>query len=88
MTSQGYHAVRGIGARRAYSIEKLQVDRVCAKMSKCCVAAGCSNTYKSGISLFLFPKDPQLCKNWTDQVKRTRYVWEGPFNHSRMIVLG
>ena len=58
------------------------------KMSKRCVAAGCNNTYKSGVGLFLLPKDPQLCKNWTDQVKRTRYRWEGPFDHLRTIVLG
>ena len=61
MMSQGYHAVC-LRYRHAYSyiiqssIEKLQVDRVFAKMSKRCVAAGCSNTYKSGVSLFLFLK--------------------------------
>ena len=51
-------------------------------MVKRCVAAGCSNTYKSGVSLFLFPKDAQLRKKWTDQVKRTRDKWEGPSDYS------
>ena len=51
-------------------------------MVKRCVAAGCSNTYNAGVSLFLFPKDLQLCKKWTDQVKRTQDKWEGPSDHS------
>ena len=49
---------------------------------KRCVAAGCSNTYRDGVSLFLFPKDPQMRKKWADQVKRTRNKWDGPTDHS------
>lgn len=41
-----------------------------------CVAAGCSLTYKHGVSLFHFPKDPALKKKWIDQVRRTRDKWE------------
>ena len=51
-------------------------------MVKRCIAAGCSNTYKDGVSLFLFPKDPQMRKKWADQVKRTRDKWDGPTDHS------
>lgn len=51
-------------------------------MVKRCVAAGCSKTYKDGVSLFLFPKDPQMRKKWADQVKRTRDKWDGPTDHS------
>lgn len=50
-------------------------------MGKKCVAVGCSNTHKDGVSLFKFPRDPHLCKRWTDQVKRTRAQWE-PTEHS------
>ena len=35
-----------------------------------CVAAGCSNTHKDGISLFKFPKDQHLHKKWVAQVRR------------------
>lgn len=51
-------------------------------MVKRCVAAGCDNTYKDGVSLFLFPKDPKLRKQWADQVRRTRDKWEGPSDYS------
>ena len=33
-----------------------------------CVAAGCTNSNKSGASVFRFPKDPQLGKEWESQV--------------------
>ena len=46
-----------------------------------CVAAGCSNTHKDGISLFKFPKNPHLLKKWVEQVRRTRDKWE-PTKHS------
>ena len=45
---------------------------VLAKMVCRCVAAGCSNTHKDGVHLFLFPKEARLKKKWTDQVRRTR----------------
>ena len=41
-------------------------------MVKHCVVAGCSNTYKDGVSLFLFPKDEELQKKWAQQVKRVK----------------
>ena len=41
-----------------------------------CVAAGCNNTHKDGISLFRFPKNALLRKKWAEQVRRTRAKWE------------
>ena len=40
-----------------------------------CVAAFCSNTHKDGVSLFKFPKDPELHLKWVKQVRRTRDDW-------------
>ena len=37
-----------------------------------CVAAGCSNTSSSSITLFKFPKDPKLRYEWEKQVLCTR----------------
>ena len=39
---------------------------------KWCVAGGCSNTPSPGVSLYKFPKDPALRKQWEKQVQRTR----------------
>ena len=36
-----------------------------------CVAGGCSNTPSPGVSLYKFPKDPALQKQWEKQVQRT-----------------
>ena len=42
-------------------------------MPNCCIAAGCSNTSNiEGVSLFKFPKDESLKREWIEQVKRTR----------------
>ena len=49
------------------------------KMGKNCVAAGCSNTHKKGISLFKFPTDKHLRIR---QVQRTRDKWKGPSEYS------
>ncbi len=46
-----------------------------------CVVAGCSLTYKDGVSLLHFPKDPTLRKKWADQVRRTRDKWEPTDKH-------
>ena len=46
-----------------------------------CVAAGCSNTHRDGVSLFMFPKKESLRKKWADEVRRTREKWE-PTEHS------
>ena len=51
-------------------------------MVKRCVAAGCSNTYKDGDSLFQFPHDEVLRKQWTKEVQKTRAKWQGPTNNS------
>lgn len=51
-------------------------------MVKRCVAAGCSNTYRDGVSLFLFPKDHARRLQWIKQVQRTRAEWKGPSEHS------
>uniref|UniRef100_A0A8C6WUL3 THAP domain-containing protein 1 n=1 Tax=Neogobius melanostomus TaxID=47308 RepID=A0A8C6WUL3_9GOBI len=40
-----------------------------------CVAGFCSNTHKDGVSLFKFPKDPELHLKWVKQVRRTREQW-------------
>lgn len=45
-------------------------------MDKTCVAAGCNNTNKDGVSLHKFPSDSALRKKWVDQVKRHRDKWE------------
>ena len=51
-------------------------------MVKRCVAAGCSNTYKDGVSLFQFPRDAVLEKQWTKEVQKTRAKWQGPSDSS------
>lgn len=47
-----------------------------------CVAAGCSNTPSDRITLFRFPRDPALRKEWTRQVQRTRADWKPTENSS------
>ena len=37
-------------------------------MGRYCVAAGCTNSNKSGANVFRFPKDPQLRKEWESQI--------------------
>ena len=39
-------------------------------MVKGCVAAGCSSTCKDVLHLYCLPKDPELRKEWADQVKQ------------------
>ena len=67
-------SARGRLQRVWVSIERSMVKR--------CVAAGCSNTYSSGVSLFYFPKDQAKRLLWTRQVQRTRAEWKGPSEHS------
>ena len=45
-------------------------------MSNRCVAAGCGNMPSDSVSLFRFPKAPNLCGVWTRQVERTRVDWK------------
>uniref|UniRef100_A0A3P9HD04 THAP-type domain-containing protein n=1 Tax=Oryzias latipes TaxID=8090 RepID=A0A3P9HD04_ORYLA len=40
-----------------------------------CVAAGCSNTSSESVSVYKFPKQELLLKQWTKQVQRTRANW-------------
>ena len=40
------------------------------------VAAGCGNMPSDSVSLFRFPKDPNLCGIWTRQVQRTWVDWK------------
>ncbi|XP_061750016.1 uncharacterized protein LOC133549001 isoform X13 [Nerophis ophidion] len=40
-----------------------------------CIAAGCSNTNRAGVSLFRFPKDDSQALLWNREVKRTRLDW-------------
>ena len=51
-------------------------------MGKRCVVAGCSNSHKDGVSLFKFPTDKKLRRQWTRQIERTRAKWSGPSEHS------
>ena len=44
-------------------------------MSNRCVAAGSGNMPSDSVSLFRFPKAPNLCGVWTRQVERTRVDW-------------
>ena len=49
-----------------------------------CVAAECSKTTKDGVSLHLFPTDPNLRRIWTTKVKTTRVKWDGPTQYSAL----
>ena len=51
-------------------------------MVNSCVAASCTNKHSDGVSLFKFPQDPYLRKQWVDAVKRTRDKWSGPSHYS------
>uniref|UniRef100_A0A1X7T5A5 THAP-type domain-containing protein n=1 Tax=Amphimedon queenslandica TaxID=400682 RepID=A0A1X7T5A5_AMPQE len=51
-------------------------------MGRNCVAAGCTNTYKSGVSLFSFPKDKQVRNKWIKEVQKTKACWKGPSDYS------
>ena len=51
-------------------------------MGKRCVVAGCSNTHKDGVSLFKFPSDKKLRREWIRQVQRTRAKWKDPGEYS------
>ncbi|XP_043988994.1 zinc finger protein 644a isoform X1 [Gambusia affinis] len=41
-----------------------------------CIAAFCSNTREDGVSLFRFPKEPELLSKWVKEVRRTREHWK------------
>uniref|UniRef100_UPI00358FB14E uncharacterized protein isoform X2 n=1 Tax=Myxine glutinosa TaxID=7769 RepID=UPI00358FB14E len=43
-----------------------------------CIVAGCSNTYKNGVSMHGFPQDAAVRKIWIAKVKLTRAKWQGP----------
>ena len=43
-----------------------------------CVAAGCSNTTREGVSLHGFPSDAYYRRIWMANVKLTRAIWPGP----------
>ena len=53
-----------------------------SKMPTRCIVAGCSNTYKEGVSLHSFPKDANLRRIWTAKVKLTRAHWNSPSDSS------
>ena len=40
-----------------------------------CLAGFCSNTREGGFSLFRLPKNPELLRKWTVQIRRTREKW-------------
>ena len=41
-----------------------------------CVAAGCSNAHRDGVSLHRFPSNAGLTRKWEKQVQRTRAQWK------------
>ena len=45
-------------------------------MPATCVAGFCSNRRGDGFSLFKFPKEEKIRKQWTLQVQRTRESWQ------------
>ena len=49
-----------------------------------CVAGGCSNTRKDGVSLHLWPEDPRFARLWTNAVKNTRSDFSSPSSSSRL----
>ena len=51
-------------------------------MVRTCVAAGCNNTGRDGISFKKFPSDVCLKQEWSRQVQRTRDNWSGPTKYS------
>ena len=51
-------------------------------MGKRCAVVGCSTTHKNGISLFKFPKDKGIRRQWIRQVQRNRANWTGPSEYS------
>ena len=53
---------------------------------KRCIAALCSNTYQDGVSLHYFPKDEELAKRWSSQVKKTRADWTKHSKHIFMCI--
>ena len=55
-----------------YSSHGYPDGRLVTQMVGWCVAASCSNTTKDGVSLYQFPGDPILRKQWTYQVQPTR----------------
>ena len=70
------------GANTSMLLSMLEDRREISTMVKSCVAANCSNTYRDGVSLFKFPKDPALRQKWIKNVQRTRAKWSGPSEHS------
>uniref|UniRef100_A0A3P9J4W0 THAP-type domain-containing protein n=1 Tax=Oryzias latipes TaxID=8090 RepID=A0A3P9J4W0_ORYLA len=40
-----------------------------------CKNSGCSNTSSESVSVYKFPKQETLLKQWTKQVQRTRANW-------------
>ncbi|XP_029282769.1 transcription factor E2F6-like isoform X1 [Cottoperca gobio] len=47
-------------------------------IGKRCVVWGCGAVSKSGYGMFLWPKDDQISRLWTRQVRRTRAHFAGP----------
>ena len=56
-----------------------------------CVAAGCSNTTKEGVSLHRFPSDAYYRRIWTKNVNLTMAKWSvpifGPYFKTSIIIL-
>ena len=53
-------------------------------MGRRCIAAGCSNTTKNGVSLHKFPSDKRIRKQWILQIKKNRADWSDPTAYSEV----
>lgn len=53
-------------------------------MPQRCVAGGCSNIRKDGVSLHQRPEDPRFARPWTNAVKNTRSDFTNPTSLSRL----
>ena len=49
-----------------------------------CIAGGCSNTRKDGVSLHQWPDDPKFSRLWTNAVKNTRSDFINPTKSTRL----
>ena len=58
------------------------VEAGTVNMGRRCIVAGCSNTTRNGVSLYKFPREVQMRKQWTLQVRRIRADWKEPSAYS------
>ena len=54
------------------------------KMPHRCIAGGCSNTRKDGVSLHQWPDNPKFLRLWTNAVKNTRSDFSNPTKSTKL----